>query len=311
MARPSRQAMYADDPTFLWKLILRISAIPLALIGIGTVACALVTHPIPALAPSTGSTFSFDFQDFVTLPWSFIPLSLSILWNVANVAILLSKNRPVHPGMNVGCDLVLWLFLGVTGTFATFGAAQYIDNSIEGYDDFTDNGGGTYPNGIALDCGSFSSCDAETTYANALQHKGIVITVGVAMEFALVLIHFALFISACRYTHARRYNNSSFKAKAIPAEDNEIARKMVANPSTGSSIQLQPLLQQPQQQAGGAYQPRGQEPIQKHNTAQQQQTAKEQAMQRRYEASASTSSIGKTSSVSVGKGVEQPPPGYV
>lgn len=204
MARPSRQAMYADDPTFLWKVILRIFAIVLALVGIGTIAWALIWVPSPSLAQSSDNYYSSyidsdpdedqNFQDFVFLPWSFIPLSLSIKWNLANIATLLARSRPIHPGANVGCDLVLWLLFALTGTFATFGAAEYIDSYIGGLDDFSagdddytyNNGTSAYDNSTAIACGGFTSCAAEKSYSNALQHKGIVITVGCAMQFAVL-----------------------------------------------------------------------------------------------------------------------------
>lgn len=196
MARPSRQALYADDPTFLWKLILRLFAILLALIGIGTLAWAFAVRIIsPTLSsnPSDDTYNSYDndyddsgFEDFVFLPWSFIPLSLSVIWNVANIATSLSRNRPIHPGANVGCDLVLWLLFAVTGSFATIGALNYIGNYVGGYDDDDSSYGETYPNGTAIACGGFTSCSAQTTYAKALEHKGIVIAVGCAMEFAVL-----------------------------------------------------------------------------------------------------------------------------
>ena len=38
-----------------------------------------------------------------------IPLTLSIIWCLANIIVRLSRARPMHPGANVGCDLILWL----------------------------------------------------------------------------------------------------------------------------------------------------------------------------------------------------------
>ncbi len=94
----------------------------------------------------------------------------------------------MQPGANVGCDLVLWLFFAVTGTFATFGALEYIVNYIGGHDSPLGYEGGTYSNGTAITCGEFTSCDAQTSYTNALQHKGVVITVGCAMQFAVLSV---------------------------------------------------------------------------------------------------------------------------
>lgn len=55
---------------------------------------------------------------------------------MANVIILLARNRPIHPGANVGCDIVLWIMLIITTTFLIFAAvdaASYWDYSF--YDD--------------------------------------------------------------------------------------------------------------------------------------------------------------------------------
>ena len=43
------------------------------------------------------------------------------------------------------------------------------------------------------------------------------------------LFHFALFISACRYTHDRRHATTTRQARAITAEATEIARRMIAD----------------------------------------------------------------------------------
>lgn len=69
-----------------------------------------------------------------------------------------------------------------------------------------------------------------------------------------------------------------------------------------------PLPQNEEHQAGGAYQPQGPAPIQQHSTAQQQQMAREQAMQRRYEGTSPVPTGGEGSSVAAGKRADQPPP---
>ena len=361
MARPSRREIHADDPTYLWKVILRTLALLFAFVGIGTIAWALAYQPIPSLAPSTSSSssysndYSYDYygvydNDIFLLPWSFISLGLSVIWNIANIIVLFSRNRPIHPGANVGCDLVLWLSFAVTGSFATIGILDYLgpypgDDFYEGY--YGGGYGGTFSNGTTIACEGFSNCGAETSYYNALRHKGIVIAVGCAMQFIVLsvlhylplgithkltcritrLLHFALFISACRYTHARRHNKSSIRAKAITAEATEIARKMIADLTTGPNVQLQPLLQQPQQpgmqQMGGQwpmahneqqhmqpYDTTGniQSPIQQHNTTQQQQLAREQAVQRWRDSTSPPVIVAKSSSMAAGRSAERSPP---
>ncbi|CAD6591275.1 MAG: hypothetical protein ASARMPRED_005290 [Alectoria sarmentosa] len=274
MARPSRSAMYADDATFLWKAILRFLAILLAIIGIGTTAWAM-TSQIHSPSSDTDSSFSNDYENddffnpgFVYLPWQYITLGLSILWNIANISTLLARNRAIHPGANVACDLLLWLGLLFTGAFATIGATNYIYFSAYDDDSFDDDsgfGGGTYSNGtqyeyaangttvpVTNQCGGFTTCAAMDQYISAIQHKGIVIAVGASMAFIVLLFHFALFISACRSTNDRRRTVTSLQARAITAEATEIARRMIAD-MTGPHGAFIPMNQS--QHHGGSYQP--------------------------------------------------------
>lgn len=175
--RPSRQQMYADDPTFLWKYILRSLGIVLAITSI-----ALIGWSLAHQSPLTNTAYdAFDYayydawpysEDVSFLPWEFITLGLSALWNAANILVLLRRNGPINPAVNVTCDLLLWLGLGVTGAFAAVRADTY----LEWYPGDDGDGG----------------------------RKGTVIAVGAALGFLVLLAHFALFVSACRYTNARR-----------------------------------------------------------------------------------------------------------
>ncbi len=207
MARPSRSAMYADDATFIWKPILRLLAILLAIIGIGTTAWAIISH---VHGPDADSLSSDDYTDdyyytgFGFLPWQFIPLGLSILWNVANIVTLLVRNRAIHPGANVACDLLLWLGLLFTGGIASFGASNYLyfyayDDDY-GYYGGSAYGGGTYSNGTQYEytangtavpvtnsqCDGFTTCAARDHYVSAVHHKGVIVAVGAAMAFVVL-----------------------------------------------------------------------------------------------------------------------------
>ena len=255
MARPSRTALYANDPTFLWKAILRAFSILIALIGIATFAWAYDKFVHDLNFDGTYSTYnSYDDNfdeagtDFLYLPWSFITLGLSILWNVINLAVLLSRNKPIRPGANVACDLLLWLFLITTGIFATFGATNFL--YFYYYQDER-------------------SAPQHKEYENALHHKGTVIAVGATMSFVVLyvsqtpdleqpkfanpsqhrLFHFALFVSACRYEHARRHSAGSKRAQAITAEATKIAQQMVAN-MTGPNGSFRPRTPQQEHSRG-------------------------------------------------------------
>lgn len=127
-----------------------------------------------------------------------------MLWNVANISTLLARNRFIHPGANVACDLLLWLGLLFTSAFATIGATSYI--YFTAYDDgnYADGsvyGGGTYSNGTQYEytangttvpvtnqsqCDGFTTCAARDQYVSAIQHKGVVVAVGASMAFVVL-----------------------------------------------------------------------------------------------------------------------------
>ena len=203
MAHTSRSAMYADDATFLWKVILRLLAIILALVAIALTARAMTTHLDGPTSDSGSYDYEYDYfpSDYAYLPWQFITLGLSIIWNIANIATLLARNRAIHPGANVACDLLLWLGLLFTGSFAMISAFNYLFNAAddESDDDGLGYGGGTYTNGTQYDyatngttvpatsqCEGFATCAASEQYASTVRHKGVVIVVGVSIAFIVL-----------------------------------------------------------------------------------------------------------------------------
>ena len=202
--------MYADDATFLWKPILRFLAILLAIVAIGTTAWAMISHiASPSIAGIDNDFADYEGPNFPAdaayLPWQFITLGLSILWNIANIVTLLERNRAIHPGANVACDLLLWLGLLFTGAFATFGATNnlyFSASDIDTYDNGSEDGIGTFSNGTqyeytangtivpvtnqSLQCGGFTTCAARDQYVSAVQHRGVVIAVGASMAFVVL-----------------------------------------------------------------------------------------------------------------------------
>ena len=216
MARPSRSAMYADDATFLWKAILSFLSILLGVVGIGTTAWAMISHTDDPNIDTDASDYSYEYDnDFffgrnALLPWQFITLGLSILWNMANIIVLLVRNRAVHPGANVACDLLLWLGLWATGAFANLCALSYLYYNSDDYDSYDDGspyGGGTYSNGTQYSytsngtivpatnasgvastntCAGSTTCAAKDQYVSAMHHKGVVIPVGVSMAYVIL-----------------------------------------------------------------------------------------------------------------------------
>ena len=281
MARVTRQDLYKADPTIAWKLILRALSTVVAFIAIGLIAWAELHTVIPLVQPDgsgiysgssgddeVGSYYADDIGGYdgngydFTLPWEFITLGVSIIWSVANLIVWFTPSRSgrgIHPGANVGCDLVLWLGLLITGLIATFAVQAYVSDNPDGYasEDSTETyANGTTitfaPNGTVLanpsPCDPFQNCDAKTAFEAGLKHKGIVCAAGVTFTFILMLFHFAFFISACRYTHARRREKGGAYARDLTDQATVIAARMVKDMGYPPPGQWQP---QPQSQAEG------------------------------------------------------------
>ena len=282
MARITYGTLVEADPKVLWKLILRTSSVILAAIAIGLIAWAEIHVVIPILDPNnidngTPDSLFYESQlggplygnsDDLALPWEYISLGLSIAWSLTNIGVWFTPSRSgrgVHPGANVGCDLILWIILLLTGIFASAAAASYISSFGVEQGDYYDTdavlSNGTHvttlQNGTEVldpnQCAPFLNCGDVSAYNTAIYHKGVVIAVGVAFTFIVMLLHFALFISACRYTHARRYANSKRYAKAITDEATAIATKMVKDMGYPPPAQWQ-IQSQPQSEPKGGEQ---------------------------------------------------------
>ena len=182
MARPSRTAIYADDPTYFWKLVLRILCILLSVASIGCIGWALDHHVYSS--DYYYGDYGYYGSDFFFLPWLLIPLGLSVVWNIANIATLLARNRPIHPGANVGCDLILWLMFGVAGSFAAIEGSGFI---YEGqYASVNDS----------YDCETYQvDCTSQGDYTR-VELKGIVIVVGASLSFVVL----SVFLSVSQIT---------------------------------------------------------------------------------------------------------------
>lgn len=157
------------DAERLWiaKFILRITTLVVGLIAIGCTAWAF-----------DGPISSYLEENRWLLPWQFISLGISVIWNIANIIVRLSRPRPMHPGANVGVDLVLWLSLISTGLLALFaGLANLSRSEVLSYYSYQSSRRGRLQ--------------------RALHHLGVVEVVGCAFTFLAVLLHFTLFVWAC------------------------------------------------------------------------------------------------------------------
>ena len=204
----SWRVMYANDRNIFWKYLLRILAIILALAGIIAIAWFMMHNNIRAEADQG----DYNSPNLVFLPWSFITLGLSMIWNFTHIVVLLRSNEVIHPSYNFICDFLLWWSLVVTSSLAAVG---YFSWSRMSYEDrityhystnsITDTPhNGTLTNatsGQTVECPYFETCVAE---GYAMNEKSIVIIVGVTLSFSVmyanaVFPYFFAYQSSCRY----------------------------------------------------------------------------------------------------------------
>ncbi|KAI9706113.1 MAG: hypothetical protein M1836_005519 [Candelina mexicana] len=143
-------------------------------------------------------------------------LGSSIIWNILNFIVLLARNKPIHPGANVGCDLILWIAFVVTGVIAAFGVDEDLrfEGSFRYYYSYSD-----YPGARSGEtCPGFDSCDDAL---GVLKQRGEVEAAGVAFAFVVMILHFALFVAACIDVHA--LNRSKDEQRAVKVAETIIA----------------------------------------------------------------------------------------
>ncbi|OAA66984.1 hypothetical protein SPI_01560 [Niveomyces insectorum RCEF 264] len=103
------ERLSASDKGWQWKQGLRIILCITDLIGIGVVAGSM--HD-----PFTYSDTNYADTNSFVLPFCLITFGLSFIWCLTVILVQAFRRppRPVHPGVAVGLDLVLWLAFIVT-----------------------------------------------------------------------------------------------------------------------------------------------------------------------------------------------------
>ena len=256
VAVAARAELYAHDRTYMWKLILRLICFVFDFIAIVLTGHALNNVPRPSLSYlladfkdeiyTDNNPYNMDENKFL-VGWQFIPLGLSFFWCFTNLVVPLffRRGKQVSAGANVGCDLLLWTGLVVTSFFAFMGGFSLLDGywSNYGYKSFG-YGHGTYNNGTnfevlpngtqvtgAKPCYPFADCVARNNYVDTYNTDGFLILAGSGFTCMLTLMHFALFVSACRYTHQQRKNKGDKRRKSIEAEARSMALQIIKEQS--------------------------------------------------------------------------------
>ncbi|KAF2030418.1 hypothetical protein EK21DRAFT_65473 [Setomelanomma holmii] len=232
------EKLNAADRYWKFKGVFQIIAIIAGLIGIGTIGWLI--------SSSTNNEFTYGYDYFWSLWPTLITFSVSIIWCAVCILVLVLRKRPIHPGLRVAIDLLLWLGFLVTALFAmvslldlmswgTYGDLGYGYSSSYGNYVLADNGTWVWEQNSdyttrTRDCDRnstssssyyyyndmFQNCAEQDAYINKLwhekPHRQSVETTGVVCQFFGLVLHFVLFVWACVDTH--RYNRSKVSKDA-------------------------------------------------------------------------------------------------
>jgi hypothetical protein len=200
-----REKLNAGDAHWEWKIGMRIITVIIGIIGIGCAAWVTVKYG-PGKNP-----YDYELDDAWSMPWTLITFCISVVWSLACILVFFLRrpNAPVHPGAQVGMDLVLWLAFIPTAlcailavsSVATLGQSgrigdSYYSSSSDGYYNYvasnnswvwnastSDSYSSVY--GGTRDCmrnssrssssyynygTTFDNCTDEDNYVNALWH---------------------------------------------------------------------------------------------------------------------------------------------
>ncbi|KAK3374603.1 hypothetical protein B0H63DRAFT_452457 [Podospora didyma] len=138
------------------------------------------------------------------------PGCLSIAWNVAEGICILARggHRGIHPGANVGLDLIIWLGLaGADIGLWLIGIASWVVESTAGsygYGSYIGYGGSSSSYGYNYGSNYRSNLLGGSDLTNAVdgvRSKGSAL---MGITAVLTIIHFSTFVIACYETHIRR-----------------------------------------------------------------------------------------------------------
>jgi hypothetical protein len=124
------------------------------------------------------------------------PGVLSLIWNVSEAICILTRggHRGIHPGANVGLDLILWLALaGADVALWLIGVASSIVGAATSYSSYGDYGSG-YD-----DFDDVFGDDLSNT-VKGIRAKGQAL---LGLTAVLTILHFTTFVIACYETNVR------------------------------------------------------------------------------------------------------------
>lgn len=242
--KTKREELREGDAHWQWKIAFRTLTIILGLIGIGCAAWVVANSTSGALY------MSYYFDDEWLMPWTLITFSLSVIWSSACIITFFARrpNAPVHPGAQVGIDLILWLGYIGTGLCAVAGTLSISDWGFDGRMGYTGTEDGYYKQasngtwvwqstqynsyyGEDRPCNAtqasrynsmFSSCEEQDAYVNDLWKvktlRTNLDTTATVCQFLALLCHLVLFVWACVDTHRRNRRGVGKDAEKLAAD---------------------------------------------------------------------------------------------
>lgn len=243
------------DRYWKFKMALQIAMIFASIIGIGCVGWALSTaNKLPA-------DWGYGYDSSWSLPWGLITFSISLIWCFICIMRFIIAKRPVHPGVRVTMDLLLWLGFLVTALFTlaalidllywgedgnlgyslgystAYGDYELQKNNTWVWESSASSSGVTYErvcNGSSsrsyYEPLPFHSCAEMDEYVNTLWHekgnRARVELTAVVTQWLGLLLHFTLFVWACVDCHKYRHSRVSKDAEKLAAG---IVQTMVQN----------------------------------------------------------------------------------
>ncbi|KAH7091948.1 hypothetical protein FB567DRAFT_227073 [Paraphoma chrysanthemicola] len=248
------QKLNAADRYWKFKGVFQLIAIITGFIGIGTMGWLLST--------SAKNGYTYGYDAFWSLWPSLLTFTVSIVWCLACILVLVLRKRPVHPGLRVAMDLLLWLGFIFTTMFAMVSLLDLISWGEYGdlgsgyyssYGDYVMADNGTWVWQADRDYNDYArSCDKNSTstrssyydgYSNTFQncaeqdafinqlwaqkpHRESVEMTGVVCQFFGLVLHFVLFVWACVDCHRHNRTKVSKDAEKLAAS---IVQTMITN----------------------------------------------------------------------------------
>ncbi|KAL1632773.1 hypothetical protein SLS58_011320 [Diplodia intermedia] len=251
-----------EEDHWAWKFGLRLITLGCAIIGMST----LVWAGVQGGRASWSNNYYYSIGSWIGA--LSIPLICSIIFNIICVAIVCCNKRPVHPGVAVGIDLVLWLSLILTGFFGIWGYFDSGTTDPETFDDWygSSSSSSSYRSSYYCgsedyvydssdrtctydpqDCTGWSSCETKKAFYQA-EYLARILLVGVIFTFICTVLHFITFVWACVDTNRRNKSKQSLTVK-YAAE--RIVQEMV---QSGQLVRPAPAMMAG---GGGGYHPHG------------------------------------------------------